>query len=83
MSPDQRARRALDPLFGSSATPFTGGAYCANAGEPLVLTDPFALSPETAVYLGGLWHAGVLKTVQIFGGFGAVRPNVESGIAAL
>jgi putative cell wall-binding protein len=61
----------------------TGGAYAANAGQTLVLTDPLTLTPATAEYLQGLRMSGSLKAVEIFGGPVAVSPGIESAIRAM
>ncbi|WP_190276714.1 cell wall-binding repeat-containing protein [Catenulispora acidiphila] len=44
----------------------TGGAFIANAGGALVLTDPTRLTASTGALLTG-WHGG-LSTIEVFGG---------------
>lgn len=56
----------------------TGGAYAANAGMPLLLTDPRTLSPTTGHLLAAL--AAQLQSVTIFGGPAAVSPTAEDDI---
>jgi hypothetical protein len=48
----------------------TGGAYAANAAEPLLLTDPGSLSAPTASLLSG-W-ASQFTAVTVFGGNAAI-----------
>jgi parallel beta-helix repeat protein len=58
----------------------TGGAYAANAGMPLLLTDPKSLPGTTGDLLGSL--ASHLVAVTLFGGPAAISPDVEGAIAA-
>lgn len=57
----------------------TGGAYAANAGIPLLLTDPKALPPNVSGLLA-LWKQQ-LAAVEIFGGPVAVSVGVQSSVA--
>jgi hypothetical protein len=57
----------------------TGGAFAANAGIPLLTTDPATLSDPTRLRLTG-W-AGSLTAVTVFGGKVAVSDPVVGGIA--
>jgi putative cell wall-binding protein len=57
----------------------TGGAYAANAGMPLLLTDPRALPDSTAATLAAL--APHLTAVTLFGGNAAISSDVEASIA--
>ncbi|MEY9859137.1 putative cell wall-binding protein [Catenulispora sp. GAS73] len=56
----------------------TGGAYAANAGVPLLLTDPKQLPPNVSGLLA-LWKQQ-LAAVEIFGGPVAVSTGVQSSV---
>lgn len=58
----------------------TGGAFAANANEPLLLTDPKTLPGVTGDFLQA--NAAMFQAVTIFGGPGAVSQGVENSIAA-
>lgn len=58
----------------------TGGAYVANAGQPLLLTDPAQLPEPIGEELTAL--APQLRTVTIFGGLNAVSNVVASQVKA-
>ncbi|NUP46915.1 MAG: hypothetical protein HOW97_06305 [Catenulispora sp.] len=58
----------------------TGGAFAANAGEPLLLTDPAQLPDAIGAELAAL--AAHLRTVTVFGGPSAVSNTVVTEIAA-
>lgn len=58
----------------------TGGAFAANAGEPLLLTDPAQLPGPIGDELAAL--AAHLRTVTIFGGPNAVSNTVVNQVAA-
>jgi parallel beta-helix repeat protein len=57
----------------------TGGAYAANAGIPLLLTDPQQLPANVAGLLGS-WQRH-LAAVEIFGGPAAVSTGVQAAVA--
>ncbi|WP_344656128.1 cell wall-binding repeat-containing protein [Catenulispora subtropica] len=57
----------------------TGGAYAANAGMPLLITEPGALSDSTRFQLSG-W-ANSLVAVEVFGGRVAVSDGVMNDVA--
>ena len=57
----------------------TGGAYAANAGMPLLITEPFMLPDPIRAVLSTQAHT--LAAVTVFGGDQAVSDNVESSIA--
>ncbi|NUR32074.1 MAG: hypothetical protein HOV83_40560 [Catenulispora sp.] len=59
----------------------TGGAFMAYFGAPLLLTDPQALSPETANALRTV--SPHFNLVEIFGGTNAVSPGVETSVVKL
>lgn len=59
----------------------TGGAYMANAGGPLLLTDPKVLSSATEAALKTV--AATTSGVDIFGGDKAVDPAVANAVAAI
>ncbi|NUR31240.1 MAG: hypothetical protein HOV83_36255, partial [Catenulispora sp.] len=59
----------------------TGGAYMANAGGPLLLTDPKVLSPATEAALKTV--AATTSGDDIFGGDKAVAPPVATAGAAI
>jgi putative cell wall-binding protein len=68
------------PVVGiASGTTFpdalSGGATVAALGGPLLLTPATALDPEVADYLS--LESPALRTVALFGGPGAVSPEVE------
>ncbi|MEY9931644.1 putative cell wall-binding protein [Catenulispora sp. GP43] len=56
----------------------TGGAYAANAGEPLLLTDPQTLPAVIAARLSAL--APQLRSITLFGGPNAVSTAVENQV---
>ncbi|MFD0639177.1 cell wall-binding repeat-containing protein [Catenulispora yoronensis] len=58
----------------------TGGAFVANAGRPLLLTDPASLPGPIGDELAAL--AGQLRTVTIFGGRNSVSDAVAAQVAA-
>lgn len=58
----------------------TGGAYAANAGIPLLITENDTLAAPTRYQLSGWAHA--LTTVTVFGGQKAVSSGVMSDIAS-
>lgn len=57
----------------------TGGAYAANAGMPLLITEPTMLPDPIRAVLSAQAHT--LSTVTLFGGDQAVSNGVESAIA--
>ena len=57
----------------------TGGAYAANAGMPLLITEPTSLPDPIRAVLSAQAHT--LGSVTVFGGNQAVFDNVESAIA--
>jgi hypothetical protein len=57
----------------------TGGAYAANAGIPLLLTDPKQLPPNVAA-LFATWKQQ-LAAIEVFGGPAAVSTGVQSSVA--
>ena len=61
------------------ADALTGGAYMANAGQPLILTDPNALSPADVPLLGTMHNQ--LSAVSLFGGPMAIKQAVMDQIA--
>ncbi|GAA1994665.1 hypothetical protein GCM10009838_68770 [Catenulispora subtropica] len=58
----------------------TGGAYAANAGMPLLITEPDTLAEPSRVRLAQ-W-ANTLSAVTVFGGPKAVADTVVSSVAA-
>ncbi|MFL6116903.1 MAG: cell wall-binding repeat-containing protein [Catenulispora sp.] len=58
----------------------TGGAYAANAGMPLLITEPTTLSGPTRYRLSGWINS--LTFVTVFGGTAAVNEGVVNDIAA-
>lgn len=56
----------------------TGGAYAANAGVPLLLTDPKQLPPNVAA-LFAAWKQQ-LAAVEVFGGPSAVSAGVQTSV---
>ncbi|ACU72020.1 putative cell wall binding repeat 2-containing protein [Catenulispora acidiphila DSM 44928] len=57
----------------------TGGAYAANAGMPLLITDPAVLSSAVRGVL--IEEYSTLRSVTLFGGNQAVSDGVEATIA--
>jgi hypothetical protein len=57
----------------------TGGAYAANAGMPLLITEPYSLSEATRFWLTQ-W-VNLLPAVTVFGGPAAVSDNVMTAMA--
>ena len=62
------------------ADALTGGAYAANSGIPLLLTDPKTLSSATAGVLSDQFRTSVMHSVTVFGGPQAVSYPVETEI---
>jgi uncharacterized delta-60 repeat protein len=58
----------------------SGGSRAAELGEPMLLTDPDTLSPETQSYLQGL--ASYIDTADVFGGTLAITDGVVSAVQA-
>lgn len=58
----------------------TGGAYAANAGIPLLITEPTTLSSPSQARLSGWINS--LTAVTVFGGHAAVSDSVLGAIAA-
>lgn len=63
------------------ADALTGGAYAANSGIPLLLTDPDTLSSATAGLLLEQHRASLVSSVTVFGGPRAVSVYAETDIA--
>ena len=61
------------------ADALTGGAYMANANEPLLLTAPTVLAPSDANLLHGMQSQ--LSQVTMFGGQAALNKAVMDQIA--
>ena len=63
----------------SFADALTGGAYMANAGQPLILTDPAVLPDVDHSLLLGMQHQ--LTAITLFGGPAAIRQPVMDRVA--
>ncbi|WP_344654912.1 cell wall-binding repeat-containing protein [Catenulispora subtropica] len=61
------------------ADALTGGAYMANAGQPLILTDPNGLSPADVPLLATMHNQ--ISAVSLFGGPVAIKQAVMDQIA--
>ncbi|NUR29957.1 MAG: hypothetical protein HOV83_29590 [Catenulispora sp.] len=60
------------------ADALTGGAYMANAGQPLILTDPNSLSPADVPLLGTMHNQ--ISAISLFGGPAAIKQVVMDQI---
>ena len=65
----------------SFADALTGGAFMANAGQPLVLTDPNGLPPADIGLLGGMRNQ--ISAITLFGGQVAIHQPVMDAVTGL
>src|SRR5207237_503389 len=65
----------------SYADALTGGAYMANAGQPLLLTDPSVLPAADVGILSAMQNQ--LSAVTLFGGPVAIKQNVMDAVTGV